>query len=125
MVTAVDQLQSHAEIERFVLEGYRASGSPRSKWARMGPPLEFGFEWGKLPLAVAEPGPLIEQAVKLAGPSGMTLQEIRILLKGLGAERLDRGLRFAREGGNLLEVEETRADRAGRQRKQVVLRVAN
>jgi hypothetical protein len=112
------------DVRQFVAEAYRASQSASSKWARLAPPLRFGFEYGKLPLVVAEPGPLIEHAVRLAGAEGLTLQELRGLFERLGAERLDRGLRFARAAGLLVESQELRPNKARRPQRQVVFRVA-
>ncbi len=84
--------------------------------------MRFGFEWGKTPLAVAEPGPLIEWAVYLAGDDGLTLVEIRNLLNGLGKDRVSRGLEFAR-GSSVIEAsEEARPNAAGQMQSQVVLR---
>jgi hypothetical protein len=64
----------------------------------------------RLPLAVAEPGPLMTQAVGLAGPAGMTLRQLRELFDLLDARRFERGL------------VQLRADRAGDLELQVVLR---
>jgi hypothetical protein len=115
-----DSLETLDDVRRFVLEGYRASGDPNSRRNR-GRPLEFGFEWGKLPLTVAEPGPLIERAVRISGDRGLSLQELRGLFAQLGKDRLDRGLAFARDAGVIVEKRESRPNRAGRPQKQVVL----
>src|SRR5215218_7033161 len=74
----IARLQTLDDVRRFIAEGYRASGDPNSRWNR-GRPLKFGSEWGKLPLAVAECGPLIERAVQIAGPGGLTLQQLHAL----------------------------------------------
>jgi hypothetical protein len=116
----LDQLHTLGDIRRFVAEGYRASGDPSSQWNR-GWSLSFGFEWGKLPLSVAEPGPLIEHAVRLAGGDGLTLRQVRDVFSHLGAERLEQGLAFARSAGLIRESREMRPNRAGRLQQQVVL----
>lgn len=121
-----EQLRDFDELRRFVAEGYRASGH-RHSWVNRfkhgDRPLAFGFEWGRLPLAVAEPGPLIVQAVRLAGSGGLTLQELRELFSGLGKDKLDRGLAFARSAGRTIVSREKRVNSAGRQQEQVVLRI--
>jgi len=116
----LDSLQTLDAVRRFVEEGYRASGDPHSR-RNQGHTLGFGFEWGKLPLAVAEPGVLIEQAVKLAGSDGITVQALREVFSLLRAERLERGLAYARGAGLIAERREKRPNRAGRPQEQVVL----
>jgi drug/metabolite transporter (DMT)-like permease len=74
-----------------------------------------------LPLAVAEPGPLMTHAVRLAGPSGITLHQLRGLFDLLDARRFERGLLQLRAGGRVLETTEPRPDRWGAVRPQVVL----
>jgi hypothetical protein len=76
----------------------------------------------RLPLAVAEPGPLMTHAVYLAGPAGMTLQQLRELFDLLDNRRFERGLVQLRAGGGVVETTELRPDRAGALRPQVVLR---
>ena len=122
MTTDIRQLATLDEVQSFVAEGYRASGDPNSRWNRRGRSLAFGFEWGCLPLAVAEPGPLIEHAVRLAGAEGLTLQEARRVFKHLGTDRFERGLKFARDAGSIDECREKRPNSAGRLQEQVVLR---
>ncbi len=114
------ELRTLDDVRRFILEGYRASGSAVSRDNR-GYSLAFGFEWGRLPLAVAEPGPLIEHAVRLAGQDGLTLQQCRDVFSHMGVERLERGLVFARNAGLVRETPEKRPNRAGRLQEQVVL----
>jgi hypothetical protein len=115
-MTTFENLQTLDDVRQFVREGYRAAmGSPK------GPPLRFGFERGRLPLSVAEPGPLIEHAVRIAGQDGLTLQVVRWVFEPLGAERVNRGLAFARESGALYEARERRPNRSGRPQQQVVL----
>ena len=116
-----DALTSLDDVRRFVAEGYRASQGADS-WRNRDRPLQFGFEYGKLPLAVAEPGPLIEHAVRLAGNDGLTLQEVRQVFELLGTERLERGLALARTAGLIEERREKRPNTAGRLQEQVVLR---
>jgi hypothetical protein len=115
-------LRTLDDVRDFIREGYRASGDPDSRWNRDRPQLAYGFEWGRLPTVVAEPGLLIERAVRLAGSDGLTLRQVRDLFDMLGKERLDRGLEFARGAGLIDETWEKRANRAGRLQGQVVLR---
>jgi len=75
-----------------------------------------------LPLAGAEPGPLMTHAVGLAGPAGMTLQQLRELFDLLDTRRFERGLVQLRAGGGVVETAELRPDRAGDFQPQVVLR---
>src|SRR5687768_16053123 len=118
----IQALRTLDDVRDFIREGYRASGDPNSGWNRERPRLAYGFEWGGLPTVVAEPGLLIERAVRLAGSDGLTLQQIRDLFDMLGKERLDRGLEFARGAGLIEETWEKRANRAGRLQGQAVLR---
>ena len=75
-----------------------------------------------LPLAVAEPGPLMTHAVWLAGPAGMSLQQLRELFDLLDPRRFERGLVQLRASGRVVETTEPRANRAGDLELQVVLR---
>ena len=115
-------LRTLDDVRDFIREGYRASGDPNTRLNRDRPQLAYGFEWGRLPTVVAEPGLLIERAVGLAGSDGLTLQQVRDLFDMLGKERLDRGMEFARGAGLTEETWETRPNRAGRLQGQVVLR---
>ena len=117
-------LRTLDDVSRFVREGMRATATGGSRWHEGDRSLEFGFEWGRLPLPVAECGPLVERAVAIAGRDGLTLQQIRRILTGLGEERVSRGLAFARESGRLIESHESRPNRSGREQEQVVLRAA-
>ncbi|MDF2740492.1 MAG: hypothetical protein K0S88_1860 [Actinomycetia bacterium] len=76
----------------------------------------------RLPLAVAEPGPLMTHAVGLAGPAGMTLQQLRELFDLLDKRRFERGLVQLRASGRLVETTELRPSRAGDVQPQAVLR---
>jgi hypothetical protein len=77
----------------------------------------------RLPLAVAEPGPLMTHLVGLAGPAGITLQELRERFDLLDTRRFNRGLMQLRAGGDVAETTELRPDRDGDLRPQVVLRL--
>jgi hypothetical protein len=103
--TLFDNLTTHEDVSLFIDAAYQK---------KLGDP--------SLPLAVAEPGPLIERAVEIAGQDGMTLQQVRALFGRLGKERLERGLDMARVAGRVTEVREKRPNRAGRLQEQVVLR---
>lgn len=116
-------LRTLDDVRDFIREGYRASGDPYTRLNRDRPQLAYGFEWGRLPPVVAEPGFLIERAVGLAGSDGLTLQQVRELFDRLGKERLDRGMEFARGAGLTEETWEKRPNPAGRLQGQVVLRV--
>ena len=76
----------------------------------------------RLPLAIAEPGPLMTHAVCLAGPAGMTLQQLRELFDLLDTRRFERGLVQLRAGGAVVETTEQPPNRAGDVLPQVVLR---
>jgi hypothetical protein len=76
----------------------------------------------RLPLAVAEPGPLMTHVVCLAGSAGITLQQLRELFDLLDARRFERGLVQLRAGGRVVETREPRLDRAGHVQPQVVFR---
>jgi hypothetical protein len=75
-----------------------------------------------LPLAIAEPGPLMTHAVCLAGPAGITLRQLRELFDLLDTRRFERGLVQLRAGGGVVETTEPRPDRAGDLQPQIVLR---
>jgi hypothetical protein len=75
-----------------------------------------------LPLAVAEPGPLMTHVVCLAGPAGITLQQLRALFDLLDTQRFQRGLAQLRAGGSVVETREPRPNQAGHVQSQVVLR---
>jgi hypothetical protein len=76
----------------------------------------------RLPLAVAEPGPLMTHVVGLTGPAGITLPQLRELFDLLDARRFERGLVQLRAGGSVVETTELRPDQAGSVQTQVVLR---
>jgi hypothetical protein len=60
--------------------------------------------------------------VGLAGPAGMTLQQLRELFDLLDTRRFERGLVQLRAGGAVVETTEPRPNRAGDVQPQVVLR---
>ncbi len=76
----------------------------------------------RLPLAIAEPGPLMTHVVCLAGPAGITLQQLRTLFDLLDTQRFERGLVQLRSGGRVVVTTELRPNRAGDVQPQVVLR---
>jgi hypothetical protein len=76
----------------------------------------------RLPLAIAEPGPLMTHVVGLAGPAGITLQQLRDLFDLLDKRRFERGLVQLRAGGSVVETTEPRPNRTGDVQPQVVLR---
>ena len=102
------------DIRDYVQESYSAvMRSPRR-----------GSKLDRLPLAVAEPGVLMERAVTLAGEPGLTRQQILEIFHPLGKERLDRGMTFMRGTGTVVESTELRPNRAGRAQRQLVFRGA-
>jgi hypothetical protein len=110
------QLRTLQDVREFVWNGYAVTIDSRRRvmlGVRNDP---------RLPLAVAEPGPLMTHAVCLAGPGGITLRQLRELLDLLDARRFRRGLLQLRAGGRVAETRELRPDRAGDLRPQVVLR---
>lgn len=76
----------------------------------------------RLPLAVAEPGPLMTHVVDLAGPAGITLEQLRELFDLLDTRRFERGLVQLRASGRVVETIEQRPNRAGDLQLLVVLR---
>ena len=110
MVDPFEELRSLEDVEAFVARGY---------YMAVKAPLRSS-DRPKLPLAVAEPGPLMEHAVALAGDDGLTMQELRRLFSRLGKERFDRGLELLRHGGAIAERRERRPNRGGRLQEQVV-----
>jgi len=115
-----ENLRTLEDVQDYLREGYRAAGDPHAR-KNQGHLLGYGFAWGRLPLSVAEPGPLIEHAVRLAGAEGLTLQQAEVVFDRLGQERFRRGLAFARDAGRVSERREPRLNRAGRLQGQVVL----
>ncbi len=109
-----EDLTTLDEVTGFVEHGYHgATGSP-----------SWRSEGGPLPLAVAEPGPLMELAVMLAGHDGLTRQQLGEVFAALGAERFDRGIATMRAAGHEQETKERRPNSAGCQQVQVVFRCA-
>ncbi len=111
-----ENLTTLDEIRNAVSANYAAMAPYRAK--ALGVP----FNGGRLSLAVAEPGPLMEHAVSVVGSDGITLQELRDIFGPLGKERFDRGVKFMRDAGNVTERREKRPNRAGLAQSQVVFR---
>lgn len=116
-------LQTLDDVREYVSEGYRALGAKGRlaralREARNEPPPRFEFEPGRLPLGLAEPGPLMERAVQVAGGDGITMRQLRDdVFAPLGAERFDQGLSQMR---GVRKEREKRPNRAGRMQEQVV-----
>ncbi len=72
VMSQFDQIRTLDDVGEFINEGYRSINRPADPLGLLSPSREFrfGFPPGRLPLAVAEPGPLIEHAVGLAGDRG-------------------------------------------------------
>lgn len=66
---------------------------------------------------------LIGHALSLAGDSGLTASELRDVLGGLSAHRLEQALALAQAEGRIEKTRERRPNRAGRLQQQVVLRI--
>ena len=110
----INDMTTTAEIEAYV--GWSYNMGARMLSAAPGETVS-----GRLPLEVAEVGPLMERSVQVAGSEGLTLQELRRIFAPLGKERFDRGLKFARESGRVTETRESRPNKSGRPQMQVVL----
>jgi hypothetical protein len=75
-----------------------------------------------LPLAVAEPKPLMAHVVCLADPAGIILHRLRELFDLLDTHRFERGLVQLQAGGSVVETREPRLDKAGDVQPRVVFR---
>lgn len=106
----VTTLQTLDEVTAYVEDGYA--------WHRLGGP---GGTPRKLPPALASPSVLIEHALCLSGPDGLTNAQLRGVVPVPDDRR-----RAAREqlhdAGMISRTKEARPDRAGRTREQVVWR---
>ena len=110
------QLRTLQDVWDYVWSGYAVTIDARRR-VMLGVRSE-----PRLPLALAEPGPLMTHVVGLAGPAGMTVQQLRELFDLLDTRRFGRGLVQLRAGGGVVETIEPRLDRAGDVQPQVVLR---
>jgi hypothetical protein len=110
------QLRTLQDVRDYVWSGYAATIDARRR-VMLGVRQE-----PRLPLAVAEPGPLMTHAVCLAGPAGITLRQLRELFDLLDTRRFERGLVQLRAGGGVVETTEPRPNRSGHVELQVVLR---
>jgi hypothetical protein len=109
------EIRSLDEMRAFIATGYSKAMPPKRVFGGTGAS-------EKSPLAVAEPGPLMAHAVALAGPDGLTLQQLHDVFWLLGKERFDRGVATMRSGGQVTETKESRPNRVGRPQMQVVFR---
>jgi hypothetical protein len=110
------QLRTLQDVWDYVWSGYAVTIDARRR-VMLGVRSE-----PRLPLAVAEPGPLMTHAAGLAGPAGMTLRQLRELFDLLDHRRFERGLVQLRAGGRVIETTEWRPNRTGDLELQVVLR---
>jgi hypothetical protein len=110
------QLQTLQDVWDYVWSGYAVTIDARRR-VMLGARHEL-----TLPLAIAEPGPLMTHVVCLAGPAGITLQQLRQLFDLLDTQRFERGLVQLRAGGRVIETREPRPNRAGSVQPQVVFR---
>lgn len=112
----VPQLRTLQDVWDYVWSGYAVTIDARRR-------VMVGVRYEpRLPLAVAEPGPLMTHVVGLAGPAGITLRQLRELFDLLDIRRFERGLVQLRAGGDVVETTELRPNRAGDVEPQVVLR---
>ena len=110
------KLRTLQDIWDYVWSGYAVTIDARRR-------VMLGVRYDPtLPLAIAEPGPLMTHVVCLAGPAGITLQQLRELFDLLDTQRFERGLVQLRAGGGVVETMERRPNRAGYVQPQVVLR---
>jgi hypothetical protein len=110
------KLRTLQDVRDYVWSGYAVTIDARRR-------VMLGVRYEpRLPLAIAEPGPLMTHAVCLAGPAGITLQQLRELFDLLDSRRFERGLVQLRAGGGVVETTERRPGRAGDVQPQVVLR---
>ncbi len=92
------QLRTLQDVWEYVWRGYAVTIDARRR-------VMLGVRYEpRLPLAIAEPGPLMTHVVCLAGPAGITLQ-VQL-----------------RSGGRVVVTTELRPNRAGDVQPQVVLR---
>ena len=77
---------------------------------------------GPLPLAVAEPAILIERAVEVSGPDGISAQELRMIFGLVDTDRYERGLTLARGAGAINNTWEKRPGLTGAPDWQVIFR---
>jgi hypothetical protein len=99
-----EQLQSIEDIADFVWVAYKG----------------LGRDYTRLPLAVAEPEALVERAIELAGELGIRNARLREVLQGLSTKRLEMALWRLEGAGLVRRSGETRTDRRGSLRAQVI-----
>ena len=94
------QLRTLQDVREYVWSGYAVTIDARRR-------VVLGVRRDPtLPLAVAEPGPLMAHAVGLAGPAGITLAQLRELFDLLDSRRFNRGLVQLRAGGRVVDDSE-------------------
>lgn len=99
-----DELASIEEVAEFVWFAYAVQR----------------HEGGRLSLAVAEPDTLVDRAIELAGDLGIRDARLREVLRGLAKKRLEMALHRLQGAGTVTCAKETRTDRRGNLREQVV-----
>jgi hypothetical protein len=112
MTGPLDHLRTLDQIRDYICSAYRQVAPPPG--SERAPAL--------LPLAVAEPAVLIERAVELCGPEGISKQELRTLFGLVGSERYERGLALARAAGRIDNTWEQRSPPVGPASRQLVFR---
>ena len=75
-----------------------------------------------LPVAVAEPGPLMVRVIRLAGPNGITRQRLLDIFHVVGKEQVQPGLDTMLAGGSIKGHIEQRPDAEGHEQRQTVYR---
>ena len=107
------RFRSREEITEYVRRSY---ASQDASFRRTG---VSGATTGELPLGVAEPDVLIEEAIRLSEPEGITDAVLRRVVP-VGKERFERGLWRLREAERIRRTKERRHDRRGSLREQVI-----
>lgn len=75
-----------------------------------------------LDLAIARPSPLIERAIELSSPDGITDAELHRGLPSIAKHRFEKAMWDLKSAGLIVRSLERRPDKAGRLRDQVVWR---
>jgi hypothetical protein len=109
------ELHSLTDVEAFLREAAH-DAQESTRWAD---PNERGAD---LPLALAEPGPLMVKAVELAGPDGMTRAALLELFEPVGADRTQRGIDQMRASQRVLTCRVSRSDGVGPRQRLTVYR---
>jgi hypothetical protein len=91
MTGPLEHLRTLDDVRDYIYFGYREVTPPPSSRRAPVP----------LPLAVAEPAILIERAVELCAPEGISARELRMVFGLVESDRYERGLALARGAGRI------------------------